>query len=171
MNSTRRNNELPSLKKIYYFSQFGKHTPTITDKGQKMVEEIETFLENWPGAHQPMRDSFRLLYRELSAMPDVTCSFNARPGVSYSLRPHRNKFAEREFFAIVDVIDDEPENRWLSVCFYKDMIGDPEERGECIPGGLAGSDGYCFNLQGEDNELTGYVIARLHEAWAAAARC
>lgn len=135
-----------------------------------MVEEIEMFLENWPGAHQPMRDSFRLFYQELSAMAGVTCSFSARPGVSYSLRPRYSKLAEREFFAIIDVIDDEPENRWLSVCFYKDMIGDPEGRGECIPGGLAGSDGYCFNLQGEDSELTGYLVARLHEARAAAAR-
>jgi hypothetical protein len=136
-----------------------------------MVEEIETFFENWPGSHQPMRDTFRLLYRELSVMDGVTCSFNARPGVSYSLRPCYNKLAAREFFAIIDVIDDEPENRWLSVCFYKDMIRDPEERGECIPGGLAGSDGYCFTLDGDDKELAGYLVARLHEARAAAAGC
>lgn len=135
-----------------------------------MAQEIETFLENWTGTHQPLCDSFRLFYRELSAMAGVTCSFNARPGISYSLRCHYNKSTEREFFAIIDVIDEEPENRWLSVCFYKDMIGDPEERGECIPGGIAGSDGYCFNLLGDDREFAGYLVARLHEA-AAAAGC
>ena len=43
-------------------------------------------------------------------------------------------------FAIIDVIDDDPQARWLSVCFYGDMITDPEGRGEVIPGGLAGAD-------------------------------
>ncbi len=140
-------------------------------EGSGVVEEIDTFLENWPGAYQPVRDCFRLLCRELSIMTEVTFSFSARPGVSYSLRPRLKKMIDREFFAIIDVIDEEPENRWLSVCFYQDLISDPEERGECIPGGLPGGDGYCFDVSGDDNELAGYLIARLHEARTAAAGC
>jgi hypothetical protein len=37
---------------------------------------------------------------------------------------------------MVDVIDDDPEVRWLSVCFYGEMITDPDEAGELIPEGL-----------------------------------
>ncbi len=140
-------------------------------EGIGIIEEIDTFLENWPGPNQPARDCFRLLYRELSAMAGVTLSFSPRPGVSYSLRPQHNAAVDRGFFAIVDVIDDEPENRWLSICFYQDMISDPQERGECIPGGLAGSDGYCFDVSGDDRELIEYLVVRLHEARNAAAGC
>lgn len=135
----------------------------------RSVEEIEAFIENWPGAYQPMRDCFRRLYRELSSMASVTLSFSARPGVSYSMRPRLDKMVGRDFFAIVDVIDDEPENRWLSVCFYQDMITDPKQRGESIPGGLSGSDGYCFDVNDDESDLTDYLIARLQEAQTAAA--
>jgi hypothetical protein len=133
-----------------------------------VVDDVDTFLGNWPGEYQPMRDYFRNFYLELQAMAGVSLSFNARPGVSYSLRPHHKNVLGREFFAIIDVIDDEPENRWMSVCFYRDMIEDPEERGETIPGGLAGDDGYCFDLSGDDGELVGYLVARLREAREAA---
>ncbi len=132
-----------------------------------VVAEIEDFIANWPGTQQPMREYFRLFFQELAAMEGVTLSFTARPGVSYSLRPRHEQQAGRDFFAIVDVIDDEPD-RWLSVCFYADMIKDPEELGQCIPGGLAGSDGYCFDLNGEDSHGGEYLVARLHEARSAA---
>ncbi len=133
----------------------------------KGIEDIETFLANWPGTHQPLRDVFRLFYQELSAMAGVTLSFTARPGVSYSLRPRRGRRDGREFFAIIDVIDDEPEARWLSVCFYQDMITDPEGRGQSIPGGLAGGDGYCFDIYDDSADLTDYLVTRLREAGAA----
>lgn len=134
-----------------------------------VVDKIEAFVRNWPGVDQSMRDCFKLFYQELLPMAGVTFSFSARPGVSYSLRFHYNKLVGREFFAIIDVIDDEPEKRWLSVCFYEDMITDPEERGEFIPGGLAGGDGYCFDLSDDDSQLAGYLVVRLHQALAAAA--
>ncbi len=130
----------------------------------KIIADIETFLADWPGAHQPLRDVFRLFYQELSAMAGVTLYFTARPGVSYSLRPGRGQRDGREFFAIIDVIDDEPQARWLSVCFYQDMITDPEGWGQSIPGGLAGSDGYCFDIYEDNPDLTDYLVARLREA-------
>ena len=130
--------------------------------------EIEAFLEAWGQEKQPMCNRFRMLYQELVSMDGVTINFVARPGVSYSMRPkHRNQ-KERELFAIVDVIDDDPQDRWLSVCFYGDMISDPEERGELIPGGLAGSDGYCFDMYEDDETLTLYLIDRIREAGTAA---
>ena len=130
-------------------------------------ERIEAFLKNWPGKRQSVCDCFRIFCQELASMAGVSLSFTARPGVSYSLRANHRGSSGREFFAIVDVIDDEPENRWLSVCFYQDMITDPEELGECIPGGLAGGDGYCFDVNDDDTVLADYLIARLHEAKAA----
>jgi hypothetical protein len=131
--------------------------------------EIESFLDDWKGEIQPMRDCFRLFYQELLSMDGVTLTFVARPGVSYSIRPVHKMQIERDTFAIVDVIDDDPDERWLSVCFYEDMITDPRERGELIPGGLAGKDGYCFDLCENDEELERYLLDRLKEAGAAAA--
>jgi hypothetical protein len=131
--------------------------------------EIEAFLDGWKGDVQPMRDWFRLFCQELSSMDGVTLAFVARPGVSYSIRPVHKMQIERDKFAIVDVIDDDPDERWLSVCFYEDMITDPNERGELIPGGLAGKDGYCFDLCENDRELALYLLDRLKEAGAAAA--
>lgn len=134
-----------------------------------VVSEIEAFLGDWQGEHQQMRHWFGIFYKELTKMSGVSLAFMARPGVSYSLRPRLYNGNGREFFAIIDVIDDDPENRWLSVCFYEDMITDPEGRGESIPGGLGGSDGYCFDLPDDDNDLGRYLVARLYEARTAAA--
>jgi hypothetical protein len=89
--------------------------------------------------------------------------------VSYSLRASRpgGDGAGEEglaLFALVDVIDDDPDRRWLSVCFYESLISDPDGLGELIPGGILGEDGYCFNLEAEDPELLTYLRARLDEA-------
>ncbi len=133
------------------------------------TQEIDSFLLSWKGDIQPMRDWFQRFYRELSAMEGVTLTFVGRPGVSYSIRPMHVNQTKRDKFAIVDVIDDDPNERWLSVCFYEDMITDPKEKGELIPGGLAGSDGYCFDLYENDQELALYLLDRLREAAVAAA--
>ena len=133
------------------------------------VQEIEAFLTGWTGEHQPMRDWFRRFYQELSSIEGVSLNFVARPGVSYSLRPVDQHQKERDMFAIIDVIDDDPAERWLSVCFYEEMITDPNNRGELVPGGLAGSDGYCFDMYDDDAELGRDLLERLKEAGAAAA--
>jgi hypothetical protein len=85
------------------------------------------------------------------------------------MRPVHKNQKEKALFAIVDVIDDEPSERWLSVCFYEDMITDPDGRGELIPGGLSGQDGYCFDMYENDEELAAYLLDRLQEAAAVAA--
>lgn len=133
------------------------------------VQEIESFLVSWTGENQPMRDWFRRLYQELSSMEGVSLTFVGRPGVSYSIRPVHKNQKKRDKFAIVDVIDDDPDERWLSVCFYEDMITDPNNRGELIPGGLSGSDGYCFDMYADDEELGRELLERLREAGTMAA--
>ncbi len=133
------------------------------------AQRIEAFLTSWPGENEPMREWFRQFYQQLRAMEGVSLSFVARPGVSYSMRPVHVNQSGRDIFAIVDVIDDDPNERWLSVCFYEDMITDPNGRGELIPGGLSGSDGYCFNMSDNDDELGRDLLLRLQEAKASAA--
>jgi hypothetical protein len=137
------------------------------DSGSRAA--VDDFLASWRGDGDSMRQAFSLLFAEVSAMPEVGLQFVGRPGVSYSLRPRHRRQIGRDLFAMIDVIDDDPAARWLSVCFYEDMITDPEGRGECIPGGLAGADGYCFDMNDYDDHLLGYLIARLREAAAAAA--
>ncbi|BHH81726.1 hypothetical protein [Desulforhopalus sp. 52FAK] len=130
--------------------------------------EIDSFIQGWTGENEAMRNWFEKLYGELKKLSDVELQFMARPGVSYSIRPKYPTQKERNLFAIVDVIDDDPAERWLSVCFYEDMISDPDERGELIPGGLAGSDGYCFDMFDDDETLGQYLVARIGEAAEAA---
>jgi len=124
--------------------------------------EVTAFVATWPD--EPMRRAFCELAEMMAELPGVACDFVARSGVSYSLRPRHEAQRERALFAMIDVIDDQP--RWLSVCFYEDMISDPEGLGDLVPGGLAGSDGYCFDLSEPDH--LAYVRARLLEAFRAA---
>lgn len=69
---------------------------------------------------------------------------------------------------MVDVIEDVC--RWLSVCFYNEMIEDSEEKGDFVPGGLLGEDAVCFDLEKRDDDLIRYVEARLDEACRNAAQ-
>lgn len=67
---------------------------------------------------------------------------------------------------MVDVIEDAP--RWLSVCFYGEMITDPDEQGDFVPEGLLGEDAICFDIDQYDDALLQYVEARLDEAYRSA---
>ncbi len=137
--------------------------------GKKMEQEIRAFLERWEDTPQRIKEAFVRLKTNLAAKNDLRFFFKARPGISYSLRAAHALQKERALFVIMDVIDDDPENRWLSVCFYPDMISDPDERGNLIPWGLLGEDGYCFDLDAWDGEYLSYLEARQEEAYEAAA--
>jgi len=67
---------------------------------------------------------------------------------------------------MVDVIEVDP--RWLSVCFYGEMITDPEEAGDYVPEGLLGEDAVCFDIETHDADRLAYVTARIDEAYRAA---
>ena len=64
---------------------------------------------------------------------------------------------------MVDVIDDDPADRWLSVCFFGDTITDPVGMGDLVPGGLLGQDGHCFDV--EAVSMLDYVKERIQEAY------
>lgn len=133
------------------------------------MEELKEFVDQWEETESGTKKAFVVIMDYLMAMDDVTIEFNARPGVSYSLRPRHKNQKGRTLFAMADVIDDDPSERWLSVCFYGDMISDPKESGDLIPDGLLGQDGYCFDLDEYDDEQLEYLKKRLGEAYERAA--
>lgn len=125
---------------------------------------MQKFLDSWPDDALDMKPIFVSFYRDLGNKAEVEIEFHVRPGISYSLRGRHPKDNSRPLFVMIDVIDDDPTRRWLSVCFFGDMIKDPDELGELIPGGLLGSDGYCFDITESDNHLQDYVRRRIQEA-------
>ena len=128
------------------------------------MKTLEDFIANWNETQSKTKLAFTQIYDHLKTLEETSLEFNPRPGVSFSLRPRHNSQKNRSLFAMVDVIDDDPEDRWLSVCFYKEMITDPDETGDLIPEGLLGEDGYCFDLYEYDKDDIDYIKKRLSQA-------
>ena len=130
------------------------------------MEKINTFIDNWKEDALGLKPAFVSYFEDLKAMANADIEFNERPGISYSLRGMHKNGKDRPLFVMIDVIDDDPKERWLSVCFYGDTIADPDEEGDLIPEGLLGDDGYCFDLDQADESLTAYVRNRIQEAYS-----
>ena len=128
------------------------------------MKEIQDFIDHWTETESKNRQAFIVLFEHLKTLNDTSFEFNARPKVSYSLRPKHVTQKDRSLFAMVDVIDDDPNERWLSICFYGEMITDPDEAGDLIPEGLLGEDGYCFDLYEYDADEINYIKQRLSQA-------
>lgn len=130
---------------------------------------LNEFVESWQEDELGLKPAF-LRYREyLAGLPGVSLEFLGRPGISYSLRAKSEARSKRPLFVLVDVVDDEPAARWLSVCFYADMVTDPEEQGDFVPQGLLGEDALCFNLDENNDKVRDYIGERIREAAVAAA--
>lgn len=129
------------------------------------MEQVRQFLNEWENDALGLKPVFRFLYEELEGRDDVRLEWVDRPGISYSLRASHGNQKDRPLFVMLDVIDDDPDERWLSVCFYGDMVNDPDELGDLIPGGLLGSDGYCFDISEGEDALGQYVGMRIQEAY------
>ena len=123
---------------------------------------LNTFIAEWPASPEKNRDVFIHLRDTLTSQAGVSLDFVPRPGVTYSLRAVHVHHKNRDLFVMVDVIEDDP--RWLSICFYGDMIADPEEKGDFVPEGLLGEDAVCFDIETWDEPLIRYVEARIQEA-------
>lgn len=132
---------------------------------KEKIGELAELLENWKEPATRTRKAFLYLKNYLEHLPGIILSFKARPGVSYSLRAAHENQKKRALFVMVDVIDDDPSNRWLSVCVYGDMITDPEEKGDFVPGGLLGEDACCFDIEKWDEGFLVYVKKRISEAY------
>ena len=133
------------------------------------MEKVQQFVDEWTDDSLGTKAMFQDLYQDLLKKGEAGFEFHERPGISYSLRGIHKNQKDRPLFVMIDVIDDDPKQRWLSVCFYGDMIEDPDELGDLIPGGLLGSDGYCFDITESDPSLQEYVRKRVQEAYENAA--
>lgn len=135
-----------------------------------ITEELTTFLDNWSTDPNQTKPCFLTFKEHLEQLDGVRFDFTARPGITYSLRVTHANQQKRELFAMVDVIDDDPADRWLSVCFYTELVNDPERLGDEVPEGLMGEDATCFDLYESDDSLVEYIKERLNTACEAASQ-
>jgi hypothetical protein len=130
------------------------------------LHQLQAFIGSWTDGPEHTKRAFLELKDYLAAKPDTKLDFMPREGVSYSLRGSHTNQNDRPLFVLVDVIEDHP--RWLSICFYENMITDPEERGVFIPQGIFGEDAICFDVTGVAADNLRYLEERVDEAHTAA---
>jgi hypothetical protein len=132
----------------------------------KEYAEMSGFMDVWREDPGNVKAAFAQLRDALSKKERALFYFKSRPGISYSFRANvpRAGDADGRLFVMVDIVDDDPENRWLSVCFYGDAITDPDGAGDLVPGGLLGEDGHCFDLYEYDEAAISYLKDRIDEA-------
>ncbi|SKA72176.1 hypothetical protein SAMN02745704_00308 [Paucidesulfovibrio gracilis DSM 16080] len=138
---------------------------------ESTFNEINEFVTQWNDNGNRCKDCFLRLKQHCEGMDGIRLEWIARPGITYSLRATHSQQADsdRNLFAMIDIIDDDPSDRWLSVCFYNDMVSDPDEAGDYVPEGLLGQDALCFDVESWDDGHLGYVESRLSEACSCAA--
>lgn len=134
------------------------------------TKELTSFLASWTKDQNRTKQSFMRLMEHLAGLNGVNLAFVARPGITYSLRASHANQQKRSLFAMVDIIDDDPADRWLSVCFYDELVDDPDQRGDEVPEGLLGEDAKCFDLYEFDDEYYQYIENRLTSACRSAAK-
>jgi hypothetical protein len=131
-------------------------------------EALAQFIAEWQESPTKAKASFLRFKKHLEDKAGVILDFIPRAGLTYSLRAVHENQKKKELFVMVDVIEDDP--RWLSVCFYGEMISDPDELGDYVPEGLLGEDAVCFDLDEENETLAQYIEARIDDACASAAK-
>ena len=129
--------------------------------------EMSDLLSDWNIDPNGNKEVFIALKEQVMSKDNILISFKARPGVSYSLRGSLmgSDRTESRLFVLIDIIDDDPDERWLSVCFYGDSITDDNGLGDLIPGGLLGEDGYCFDIYEIEESAISYLKGRIDEAY------
>ena len=131
-------------------------------------QDMCNLLDEWTNGPQHIKNAFIKFKDNLLKKENITVNFISRPGITYSLRAtvKENPQVDKPLFAMMDIIDDDPENRWLSICFFGEMISDPEDNGDFVPGGLLGADACCFDFEEDDNSVFQYIQQRIDEAYA-----
>lgn len=123
--------------------------------------EIQDFFAQW-AEDSDIKKLCEVLYAHMDDCSGVKLEFVARPGVSYSIRMLGQR--PEDVAALLDVIDDDPTDRWISLCFPDAFVTDPEEEGDLVPNGLNGNDARCFSIDVLADATEGYMKARLSEA-------
>jgi len=136
----------------------------------KLTAELTSFIEGWTTDENDTKQCFLTFKKHLEGLDGIKFDFVARPGITYSLRAAHTNQKNRSLFAMVDIIDDDPADRWLSVCFYKELVDDPDELGDEVPEGLMGEDAKCFDMYEGDDAMVTYICARLATACLAASK-
>ena len=144
-----------------------KNIKAVNFISEKYYTEFKAYMNDWAEYSQEVKNSFLLLFNTLSRRLDVIFDFNIRPGVSASFKSYvkKNDPPDTRLFSVIDIIDQDHQNIWLSVCFYADMISDPDDLGNLIPNGLLDEDGHCFDVFEDDEGLMKYIKSRIDEAY------
>ncbi len=132
-----------------------------------VLSSLEDFIAQWQDSPEQNKKGLLYLKKVLESLNGVNLDFIPREGLTYSLRAKHPNQKEKELFVMVDVIEGEP--RWLSVCFYAEMISDPDGKGDLVPEGLLGEDAICFDVDQYSEEALEYIQQRIIEAHASAA--
>ena len=128
-----------------------------------MTQDLSAFIENWTEDANRVKPLFQAIRACLNGLEGVQLEYRGRPGISHSLRAKHAAQNRRPLFVLVDVIDDDPCARWLSVCFYADLVTDADSLGDVVPGGLMGEDACCFDID-EAGDMEAFILDRLKEA-------
>ena len=128
-----------------------------------MDKELAAFIDQWTEDENKLKPLFQKVCALLASMKGVSLEYKGRPGISHSLRARHAAQSSRPLFVLVDVIDDDPAARWLSVCFYADLVTDPDGLGDVVPAGLLGEDACCFDIDAPE-AMDDFLLERLQEA-------
>ena len=129
-------------------------------------KNLSDVMDKWTHDETNVKDAFFRLANRFSKKDQAVLSFVPRPGISYSFRAGiRAKDGVMTLVTLIDIVDDDPDNKWLSVCFYDDCVTDPAEEGNMVPKGVLGVDGYCFDLYENDPNTVTYLEQRIDEAY------
>ena len=128
-------------------------------------DSVKTFFDEWNVDINGVKTACEILLTTMASFSGVKLVFLHRPGISFSVRmlPSDN---QEKIIALLDIIDDAPEERWASLCFDASRIVDVEELGDLVPQGLQGYDACCFDYDKEDMGFLAYLKARLQESVA-----
>ena len=135
---------------------------------ENSYDDIDSFIRDWQDDPERIKEGFVYFKNLVESMDSTLFEFIQRQGLTYSLRVKHKEQQEKPLFVLIDVIEAEP--RWLSICFYAELITDPEELGDFVPGGLLGEDAYCYDMEEYNSEMVGYLEARIQEAYVNAAK-
>ena len=129
-------------------------------------KNLSDVLDAWAHDEMDVKGAFLQLADRFSEKDRAVLSFVPRPGISYSFRASiREKDGAMTLVTLIDIIDDDPKDKWLSVCFYDDCVTDPAGEGNMVPKGVLGVDGYCFDLYENDPNAITYLKQRIDEAY------
>ncbi len=138
------------------------------DGMEYMLEDLQKFLNEWTVDPNNVKPLLMSLLEHTERLPEIRVRYKNRPGISHSVRLVNSSLPGGGFFALIDVVNDDPENRWLSVCFYADMVNDYAKKGDYIPGALGGADSICYSVE-DPAGFEDYLKEKINEAFVRSA--